>query len=116
MILINETKRYSKYLIIILLQIDKRFKSLDIKILNYPRYPQVTVQSGTVSEAPYSKILLTCSLGSQSAITLLLLLMLYDYMIFVHKCLHILEVPIIIVFLKFLVPSKVRNIKGIMVT
>ena len=77
--------------------------------MNYPRNPQVTIQSGTVSEAPYSKILLTCSLGSQSAITLLLLLMLYDYMIFVHKCLHILEVPMIIVFLKSFSPFKSKK-------
>ena len=34
-------------------------------ILNPPLDEQVTVQSGTVSEAPYSKIALTCLLGSQ---------------------------------------------------
>ena len=60
-------------LIIILLQAEKRFKSLVIIFFNYPLYPQVTVQSGTVSDAPYSRIALICSFKSQSAITILLL-------------------------------------------
>ena len=53
----------------------KIFQNLNIKILNHPLNPQVTVQSGTVSEAPYSKIALMCSLDSQSAIIILLLIL-----------------------------------------
>ena len=46
----------------------------------YPLFEQVTVQSGTVSDLPYSKIALTCSLGSQSEI-IILLLILYNYIL-----------------------------------
>ena len=51
------------------------FQNLNIIILNHPLNPQVTVQSGTVSEAPYFKIALMCSLGSQSEIIILLLIL-----------------------------------------
>ena len=60
---------YKYNLIIILLQA----KSLVIIFSNYPLYPQVTVQSGTVSEAPYSRIAPICSFKSQSAMTISLL-------------------------------------------
>ena len=60
-------------LIIILLQADKKNKALVIIFSNYPLYPQVTVQPGTVSEAPYSRISLICSFKSQPAITTSLL-------------------------------------------